>query len=173
MRLSLEEISKGVVSGVLPEKLENCDVVVQHVVHKMGCRIRKKITSELGIVDAVVESRSNNRSRYIVMCPVSGCDYQGQHVDSHLVSLHQWTRYHGRFFKSRQIRMFNFIMKLSHHGQHKPLPCSLCGRYLDRLDTHLKKTHGIATKKVPVNMQKARKLALKHAKSKSKQFDPT
>ncbi|XP_057299460.1 uncharacterized protein LOC130630080 [Hydractinia symbiolongicarpus] len=120
--------------------------------------IPKDLLSHLGHENPVSLYVANGRKVYKVRCPFLVCNYMGDRIDRHLEAVHRVKRRLGFFFKSRQVRMYTHLTTI-YRTTSKPLPCKLCAKYYDRVDTHFRRVHGFTDAQIQEGLRVAQKIS--------------
>ncbi|XP_057310770.1 uncharacterized protein LOC130648708 isoform X2 [Hydractinia symbiolongicarpus] len=120
--------------------------------------IPRDLLSHLGHENPVSLYVANGRKVYKVRCPFLVCNYMGDRIDRHLEAVHRVKRRPGFFFKSRQVRMYTHLTTI-YRTTSKPLPCKLCAKYYDRVDTHFRRVHGVTDAQIKEGLRVAQKIS--------------
>lgn len=131
--------------------------------------IPRDLLSHLGHENPVSLYVANGRKVYKVRCPFLVCNYMGDRIDRHLEAVHRVKLRLGFFFKSRQVRMYTHLTTI-YRTTSKPLPCKLCAKYYDRVDTHFRRVHGVTDGQIKEGLRVARKISRNFNKYCKKSF---
>ena len=131
------------------DKVEGLDTE-QMKVFKKDLEQRKRnivngLRKELGSTDAVkcIFDEKNKKVRYILKCPVKGCEITTREMQRHLSGRHEWDREKAKLTCSYRTRIYNHITRVVKDGSTKPNICSICNTVQDRIDKHLVRHHNM------------------------------